>query len=349
MGINSGAGIAGPILFGHLADKTGNYRPVLVASCLLPALIVFPLIRWVHPVVSAILIALLAIGQRSTVSLIDAITTIQIGKTGNYGKIRVWGSITFVLATLYFQFTSFIKPNSAGNISLWIFIAAIVSVIPILVLPRVVLRPSVEHHNDAETETEKSTSPLSIYALGGFTIIFLCNFSMTSVYTYFPLYLTEILHWDAKGLMFALAAMSEIPFMFISNILIRRFGSLPLLAMGAVGIALRLLIWAFLPFKPFIIASQMLHSLCFGIFHPAAVHFTSEIFSTKKRGLGMSLYTALGMGLPSLVGNMAGGAIVKASGYPFLFTLYATTAGLAILIAGVVRFYDGPQGKSYNE
>ncbi|MDR0290666.1 MAG: MFS transporter, partial [Treponema sp.] len=183
-GIHSGAGIAGPILFGHLADKTGNYRPVLIASCLLPALIVFPLIRWVHPAISAILIALLAVGQRSTVSLIDAITTIQIGKTGNYGRIRVWGSLAFVMATLYFQYTPFIKPHNAGNIGLWIFIAAIISVIPILVLSGTYLRPQAEHHTDVDTETNITASPVSIYAIGGFTIIFLCSFSMTSVYTY---------------------------------------------------------------------------------------------------------------------------------------------------------------------
>jgi PPP family 3-phenylpropionic acid transporter len=340
LGIHSGAGIAGPVLFGHMADKTRNYRPVLIASCLLPALIVFPLIRWVHPVVSAILIALLAVGQRSTVSLIDAITTIQIGKTGNYGRIRVWGSITFVVATLYFQYTPFIKPNNAGNISIWIFLAAIVSVIPILVLSGAVLRPSAEHHTDEKTETEKVRPSVSIYALGGFAIIFLCSFSMTSVYTYFPLYLTEILRWDAVGLMFALAAASEVPFMFISAALIRRFGALPLLALSAAGIALRLLIWAFLPFKPCILASQMLHSLCFGIFHPAAVHFTSEIFPARKRGFGMSLYMALGMGLPSLVGNMAGGAVVENAGYPFLFALYAAIAGIAILISGGIHLYQ---------
>jgi PPP family 3-phenylpropionic acid transporter len=134
--------------------------------------------------------------------------------------------------------------------------------------------------------------------------------------------------------------------MFISSVLIRRFGSLPLLTLGAAGMALRLLIWAFLPFKPFIIASQMLHSLCFGIFHPAAVHFTSEIFPAGKRGFGMSIYTAIGMGLPMLVGNMAGGAIVKASGYPFLFTLYAAIAGFAIIIAGGVHLYKRSQTQS---
>ncbi|MDR0290703.1 MAG: MFS transporter, partial [Treponema sp.] len=190
LGINSGSGIAGPIVMGYLADKTGNYRPMLLASCLLPALVAFPLIHWIHPAVSVILIAMMAFGLRSTVSLIDAITTIQSGKTGNYGKVRVWGSLAFVFATLYFQWTPFLKPNTAAHIGLWIFLTAIVSVIPILSLPGTFLRSGIEHRADteAEPETEKATpvSPrfkISPYALGGFITIFLCSFSMSSVYT----------------------------------------------------------------------------------------------------------------------------------------------------------------------
>jgi PPP family 3-phenylpropionic acid transporter len=340
LGIYSGAGIAGPIILGHLADKSGNYRPFLVISCLLPALVVLPLIRVVHPAVSVILLVLLAFGQRAVISLLDAITTIQIGRTGNYGKIRVWGSLSFVCMTLFFQWTPFLRPNSASHIGLWILLTSIVSVIPIVLLPRGFLRSGVEHHAEEPEDTSPAVSPrftLSAYALGGFVTIFLCSFSMSSVYTYFPLYLTESLHWDMVGLMFGLATISEVPIMFVSGALIRRFGPLPLLTMAAAGIALRLLIWAFLPFKPCILASQLLHSLCFGFFHPAAVYFIASIFPAKKRGLGMSVYIALGSGLPALIGNMAGGAIVEAVGYRSLFALYAAIAGAAFVICNVAR------------
>jgi predicted MFS family arabinose efflux permease len=47
-----------------------------------------------------------------------------------------------------------------------------------------------------------------------------------------------------------------------------------------------------------------------------------------------------------LVGNMAGGAVVKASGYPFLFTLYAAIAGFAIIIAGIVHLNKRSQTQS---
>jgi len=155
---------------------------------------------------------------------------------------------------------------------------------------------------------------------------------MSSVYTFFPLYLTGTLHWNAVGLMFALSSLSEVPFMFLSVTLLRRFGAFPLLALSAGGIVVRLLLWALFPYKAVIIAAQLLHSLCFGIYHPAAVQFISSVFPAKKRGIGMPVYLALGSGLPSLIGNMAGGVIVQALGYRPLFAIYAGTAALALLI-----------------
>jgi len=45
----------------------------------------------------------MSFGFKPSVSLLDAATTITIGETGNYGKIRVWGSIGYVLAVFGFN------------------------------------------------------------------------------------------------------------------------------------------------------------------------------------------------------------------------------------------------------
>jgi len=331
LGIYEGAAIAGPLLCGYWADRTGNYRIALVVSCILPALVAFPLVWWIHPAVSTVLLILLAFGVRSISSLLDAVTTIQIGKTGNYGKVRVWSSISFIVVTLCLQWIPFLKPNSAGNISFWIFLTSAIAVVPILLLPNMFLRSSTEH-STTEVDGGKTIPLVPMYIIGGFSMIFLSRIGMTSIYTYFPLYITEILHWDAVGVMFAVATASEVPFMFISRGLIRRFGSLPLLALAAVGICARMLILALLPFKPFIVISQMLHSLCFGVYHPAAVDFIAGIFPAKRRGTGMAVYLIIGSGLPALISNMVGGAVIEAAGYRILFAFYAVISGIAIII-----------------
>jgi len=331
LGIFEGAAIVGPFFFGFWADKTGNYRPALIVTCVLPVLATIPLVRWIHPAVSAVLLALLAFGFRSTTSLLDAVTTIQIGKTGNYGKIRVCGTISFIAFTLFLQWTPFLKPDSAEHISFWLVVTSAAVIIPILILPRAMLT-STQHRSEKSDDGEKGIPLLSAFFIGGFAIIFLCRFAMSAVYTYFPLYLTETLNWNVVGLMFALSSVSEIPFMVISIRLLRRFGALPLLAVSAAGIALRLLLWALFPYKPVLIAAQFLHALCYGTYHPAAVQFISSVFPAEKRGMGMPVYLALGSGLPALIGNMTGGVIVHHMGYNSLFAIYSGTAGVAALI-----------------
>ncbi|MDR2717908.1 MAG: MFS transporter [Treponema sp.] len=336
LGVFEGSAIAGPFVFGYWADKTGNFRPAIIVTYILSALVAIPMVRWIHPAVSAVLLAALAFGFRSTASLLDAITTIQIGKSGDYGKIRSWGSISFIIFSLFLQWTPFLKPNSAGNIALWIVLTSLAAIIPIISLPRASLI-STEHHTEKSGGEGKGIPLLSIYFIGGFAIIFLCRFAMSSVYTYFPLYLTETLQWNAVGLMFALSSASEVPFMFISAMLLRRFGALTLLAFSAAGITVRLLLWALFPYKAVIIAAQLLHSLCFGIYHPAAVQFISSVFPAKKRGRGMPVYLALGSGLPALIGNMIGGAVVESAGYRPLFAIYAGVAGASVVIFFVMR------------
>ncbi|MCL1928109.1 MAG: MFS transporter [Treponema sp.] len=338
LGIFEGAGIAGPLVFGYCADKTKKYRLLLVVSCVIPALSAFPLALLIHPLASALLIASLAFGFKANTSLLDAATTIQIGTAGNYGRIRVWGSISFVLTLLWLQWTPFLKPVSAVNIAFWITLVSAASIIPVFILPL-----SKEKLSNKASPVNSDTPKIgmrkiiTVYFAIGFILVFFSRFSMVGFYTYFPLYLTEEVQWNAVGLMFAIASMTEIPCMVFSRVIIRRFGSLPLLALAVFGVCVRLLLLAVFPFKPVIVAAQLLHSLCFGIFHPAAINFFTRVFPPEKRGLGMSVYLSLGMGLPTLIGNIVGGAIVHAAGFRFMFGVYSAISGVMVLVYFIFR------------
>ena len=343
LSLYAGAGIVGPFVFGYWADKVGNYRHALIVSSVLPALVAVPLVLWVHPFFSSVFMALMAFGIKSNPALLDSVTTIQIGQTGNYGKIRVWGSVSFVVGVLFMQITPFLRPNTAGNIAVWIIVFCVLSALPYFILPAAALSSSTGPKPLKTTDnTEKGVPLFSAYVIGGMGIIFANSFSMSAVNNYFPLYLTEVLEWDVVGLMFAVGTTSEIPVIFLSAVLIRRFGSLPLLAIGTAAVALRLAVWAFLPFPPFVFASQLLHSLCYGMFFPAMVYFIAGIFPPKNRGKGMSVFVALGTGLPSLLGTLLGGAVLENvkgyAGFRLLFVIYAAIAAFGVLIYAAMRF-----------
>jgi PPP family 3-phenylpropionic acid transporter len=339
LSIFEGAGIAGPFLLGYWADKTGNYRSSLILTCVLPALVTIPLITWVHPVLTAVFLFFIAFGLRSLVSLVDAITTVQIGITGNYGRLRAWGSISFIIMTLFFHHTPFMRPENAGTIDFWLLIITSSCLIPVLILKssdlKVSAQPVVNDETAGKTSRKPSATPAYIFC--GYSVIFLSRFGLQAIITYMSLYMIEIVEWDAVGLIWALAAVSEVPFMFMAKYLIMRFGSMPLLGISALGVCVRLLMLAFLPFKPWIVVSSLLHSVCFGIYHPAAIHFVTSLYPADKRGTGMSTYMIMGTGLPAILGTLIGGAVIQGMGYTTLFVSYAVVSGIAVLIYLVLR------------
>jgi PPP family 3-phenylpropionic acid transporter len=287
-----------------------------------------PLARFVHPVLSAVFISLFAAGYRSAMSLMEAATTINLGRDGNYGRIRVTGSISFVCFVLFVQWVPVLRPNTPVNIALWIGMTSALAAMVIILTPsRYISRKPARKIPAAEygPEQKKIRTPLFIL---GLLCIALSRLAMTPVNSFLSLFMVEYMQWDAVGLMWALASAAEIPFVYLSSRLIRRFGALPILAFTSAMVGLRLLLYAVFPFKAGVVIAQTLHSFCYGLFHPAAVAFISDCVPPECRAFGMTLYLSAGLGIPTLIGNIAGGFIVDHAGYRFLFGSFTIFAFL---------------------
>jgi PPP family 3-phenylpropionic acid transporter len=336
LAVFEGAGMAGPFVFGFFADQRGWYKPLIMVTYFISIAAVIPLAIFVHPAVSVITIALLAFAFRSTTPLLDAVTTISIGKTGNYGKIRATGSTSYIVMVLILQWIPVMKMESAFNIAFWIALTTAMSIVPALFLPSsTMMRASAAR--PALSPLKKPRRIWTAAFIMGFLIIFLCRLGITPAYSFFSLFLVEELHWDAVGVLNGLSAATEVPFMFFSARLIRRFGALPLLGASAAAIALRMALYAFFPFKGAIIAAQCLHSLCYGLFHPAAIAFITSSVPPERRALGMSLYLSLGTGLPMLLGNLLCGFLLENAGYPTLFAAFIVFPLGALVIFAIIR------------
>jgi PPP family 3-phenylpropionic acid transporter len=137
--------------------------------------------------------------------------------------------------------------------------------------------------------------------------------------------------------MWALSSGSEIPFIFLSKRLIRRFGAMPLIALATAAILARYAIIVLFPSRSGVVLSQLTHSVCYGVFHPAAVSFIASCVRPEHRALGMSLYIALGTGVPTLLGAFGGGFIIERYGFGALFMFFSIFAVLALLLYLITR------------
>ncbi|MDR2803311.1 MAG: MFS transporter [Treponema sp.] len=344
------AAIGSPFVMSFFADRFRCYRPVMLTSLFITLFCGIILFVSKNLLICAVILPFLSFGYRAVQPLTDAISTIQLGKDGNYGKYRAVGSITFFIAVVFLQYTPVVPPNSSSNIAFWVIVGAAISIILMMIIPKhyfinndmqataatgTACDTKITRHSRVKIAvqrhgaTHKLLSPLFII---GFSIIFFNRLAMSPVNSFMSLYVVEYLKWDAVGLMWALSSGSEIAFIFLSKRLIRRFKAMPLMAFATAAILARYAIILLFPSKTGIVLSQLTHSVCFGIFHPAAVSFIASCVPPAQRALGMSLYLSLGTGVPTLLGNFAGGFIVEYLGYPELFMLFSIFAILGLVI-----------------
>ncbi|MCA1949701.1 MAG: MFS transporter [Treponema sp.] len=338
LGLFEIAGITGPFIIGRYSDTIGRYRPGLLFSLVLIPLALIPLLLWRNIVITAAALVVLAVGVRSIIPLLDAATTLLLRNKEDYGKIRAVGSLSFVFMALVLQYTPILQPTSSLAISIWLGITAILTILtlPLLKEHGAPAQGSLQSASQFVSNGNPSHSPAAWSSLFiiGLVIIGLGRLSMAPIASFFSLYVSEELHWNAVGLMWALSAVSEIPFMFISGKLIKKYGSAPLLALSMVAVIARLGLYALFPTKAGAIMGQLLHSLCYGLFHPAAVAFVSTHVPPQKRAVGLTMYISLGVGLPTFIGSALGGYIVEALGYRVLFGSYTIFSVIGIVIYG---------------
>lgn len=328
MGCFEAAGLSIPVLVSSRVDKKGTHGRAVILLSLLIILVLPPLVLFHHFLVTALFLGLLAVGFKGSVPLIDALISRDLGDdASNYGKIRVIGSVGFVFVALLLQFTSLVNPDSARSIASAMGVPSLLVIISMIAIPGLLKRKPAPVMPEEQTgfiaryrERMKNFSPAFWF---GIFLIFLGFFGLTPSQRFFSLYVRDFLGLESYAGLWALSAAAEIPFMFMSGYFIRKYGTEKLLVVSLAAITIRNLVYAVFPTFGGAVAGQLFHSVCFGIFHPAAVVFISERVPRRYLAVGLTLYTSFSMGLASVIGNVIGGFVIDGFGYRVLFVFFS--------------------------
>ena len=125
--------------------------------------------------------------------------------------------------------------------------------------------------------------------------------------------------------------------MFFSGRFLRRYGSLKLLVFCTALVTVRLLLYIIFPNMTGAVLGQLLNSVTYGLYHPAAVVFVAQYAPKGKLMISMSLYSIFALGLASVLGNSLGGWMIDSFGYPVMFTTFAIFPLLGVLLYFFVR------------
>jgi PPP family 3-phenylpropionic acid transporter len=242
----------------------------------------------------------------------------------DYGRIRLWGSLAFIAATVI---CGMLLDAFGSSAALYFFIAALAaSFVVALGLPPVgdggeQGQGPREWHFLADAK-ELITLPIALFFLAGALVQ-----AGHAVY-----YAFGTLHWQALGysttligILWTLGVIAEIALFAFARPALARLGSQGLLALAALAVVVR---WTAMGFDPplwMLVALQALHAFTFGAAHLAVIFFIGERVRPRLSATAQSLF----YGLSSLVM----GAVTAGAG--FAYGVLAGKAYLAMVLFGI--------------
>lgn len=260
------------------------------------------------------------------------------GNTTGYSRIRLWGSIGFILLTalvgkLLDLFGTEVPVYASTAVLLGIFLASLT-----LREPRV--KATLSTQSGSILEKVKGR-PFLLFISSAI----LLQFSFGTYYGFFALYMRDLgYNGQQIGLLIALGVLAEIGIFLLAGRLISRFG-VKLVLIGCMLLtALRWYLLADLPHAELmIILSQCLHAFSFGLTHSASMNFIHTYFGSDFQSRGQALYISLSFGLGGAIGNyMAGNLWLQGKG---AYAAFALSALIALLGGAVLLPFHSEKSK----
>ena len=245
-----------------------------------------------------------------------------------YGRVRVWGSVGFIVAVTVFGLL-------LERFGIGVF-PAFVALMNALLLGAAMRLPAT-HADAVHNEPAPPVLPLlkKPEVAWLFASIFFTVLAHTSLYAFFSLYLVSLGYGKgAVGALWAVSVAIEIVFFWtqgswfpkltphrwlqvVAGVTTLRF------AATAVGGA-----WA-----PILVLAQLTHAITFAAHHAACITLVQRLFPGRLRGRGQALYTTLGYGVSGVVGGVGGGWLISHLGFAAVFWAAALCGALALACA----------------
>jgi PPP family 3-phenylpropionic acid transporter len=323
--------VGATLAIGFLAHRIGNLRGMLLALGV-AALVMMGAyqLSWTF---LALLLAGLVWGAvwAPAMALYDGVLVNETRARGLvYGKLRVWGSVAFILGTVLcgMAVQHFGPP--------WVLYVALAGIL--VLVPFAFVLPTAESHPIGTTR-HAPFGVLDLFFRSRPFLLFMiaagfCQSSHAVLYSF------GTLTWRGAGiddvtisLLWGESVAVEILMMMASGWLLQRIG---VTGMIGFGLACGLVRWTGLAFTtdlPALVFLQALHAGTFAACHLGAMAFIQRALPSSGAALGQSLYYALGTGATqAVIYQFAGLLYARFGQHAFLGMTAISTVGLASLL-----------------
>jgi PPP family 3-phenylpropionic acid transporter len=332
------ARIVAPALWGWLADEWGaRYAGARRAIVVFSGFALFGGIASLYAAerAGAIALALLLMSllTAGAMPLIEAITfSVLEGRPGQYGPIRLWGSIGFILAVL--------------GTGVWLDHHEAVTLLDILlVLTAAACAVSFVLPQGAAPHAQHASVRLgAVLARPGVLAFFGACVCMTAahgaMYVFYSIYLEAAGYSKTLiGALWTVGVLAEVVLFLRLPQLLHRFSLRTLLIASFACAVVRFLAigWG-VESIAVLAAAQLLHAATFGAFHAGSVAAVHRLFPGPLAARGQALFSSVAYGLGGAAGSLVAGATWEPLGASVSFAVSALFGAMgAVLVAWKVR------------
>jgi PPP family 3-phenylpropionic acid transporter len=274
-----------------------------------------------------LMISLYAFLGAPTASLVDSAVLTMLGDhKERYGRIRLWGTIGYGIIAPF-------AGNLIGRLGLkWAFWGY-----AILMLGGFLIVTQIPFHQSRSEGSFRggmrvlfANRPWMLFLV----MVFIAGIGNATINNYLFVYMQSL--GASNTLMgFALTAstLSEIPAMFFSDRLLRRFGARGMLIIAMTTIGLRLICYSLTTQPWVVLVIQLCHGLTFAAIYIAGVHYADQVAPPGMKATTQGMFSGTLMGFGAAAGGLLGGILLDN------FTpggMYGITG--ALVLVGLVAF-----------
>ena len=344
--------LVGPNLWGWLADHCGR-RLAIIRLAAGIGLGGFTAFFWLDKLPAMLVaMAVLAFFWSAALPLVETLTFNHLRtECGRYSRIRLWGSIGFIVAVMATgALLDFVPPVGV----LWVCWLILVGILLYaLTLPEA--PPATVARGDHSVgQILRQPKVIALMAA-----CFAMSAAHGAFYVFYSIHLAA--HGYSKtevGLLWSLGVVAEIVvFMFMAR-LSRRFSLRAILLACFAAAVIRFLMMGWgVESVAIMVVVQLLHGLTFGAYHAASIAAVNQWFSGRAQGRGQALYSSLSFGAGGLLGALISGRTWDLLGSGWTFTLASLFALVGFLLiwgwvsanATTAATTAGPGGDRQNE
>jgi len=259
--------------------------------------------------------------------LIEATTLGHLGEeTARYGRIRVWGSIGFIVAVVA---VGYVLDWVSIKALLWVVLAMMIGMLAFCwKIPEAAVPP---HAADQQPIWHIIRKPEVVALIAACALMAAAH---GPYYTFYSIHLVN--HGYSKALtgwLWALGVICEIGiFIWMPHLYRALTLRQILMASFALAVVRFLLIGWAADSTALLVFAQTLHAATFGSFHAAAIGVVHKLFRGRHQARGQAIYGSLAFGLGGTIGGLASGYAWERLGAASTFSLGAACALAGMLI-----------------